>query len=163
MDPINQQNTSQLTNRVCLSTFQKHWAEAQIDGPLQLVARYDDVAKLLITIGGFLLGVMASSYSTMLRDRMIIDIAQAKEKSLLVFSMMLIFFLSAALVCFFQPKMRALEILTVKDDKEIEEHMRRWCTELRRTVLRKKICLFISTLAFIASFLTMISLLLLTF
>ncbi len=43
------------TNQVCSNSFRKHWAEAQIDGPMHEVIRYDDVAKLLITIGGFVL------------------------------------------------------------------------------------------------------------
>ena len=47
-------------SEVCLDTFKRHWAEAQIDGPMQTVARYDDVAKLLITIGGFTLAALAA-------------------------------------------------------------------------------------------------------
>ena len=163
MSSIDETHESQVTNQVCLNTFKQHWAEAQIDGPMHIVARYDDVAKLLITIGGFLLGVMASSYSTMLRDRSMIDMAQAKAKANPVFYLMLIFFLASASVCFYQPKMRAWEILTIGNDKDLEEHMRLWCTNLRRTVLWKRVCLGIATLAFIASFLTMISLLLATF
>lgn len=53
--------------QICLRSLKAHWAEAQIDGPLQTIARYDDVAKLLITIGGFLLAVLAAGYSQMFR------------------------------------------------------------------------------------------------
>ena len=147
-------------NEVCLSTFLTHWAKAQIDAPMQIVARYDDVAKLLITIGGFLLGVMANSYSALLRDRSLIDVVQAKVKSQAVFVAMLIFFLSAALVCFWQPKMQATKILQVRNDKEIEQHIFDWCKSLRRTILWKRAFLGIATFAFIVSFLLMISLLL---
>jgi hypothetical protein len=149
--------------QLCLSTFMTHWAKAQLDGPMQIVARYDDVAKLLITIGGFLLGVMASSYSAMLRDRSVIDMEQARGKSQAIFIVMLIFFLSAALVCFWQPKTRAAEILKSRNDKDIEQYIHLWCENLRRTILWKRAFLGIATFAFIASFLLMISLLLNTF
>lgn len=80
---------------------------------MHIVARYD-CGKLLITIGGFLLRVMANSYSAMLRDRTLIDLAQAKSKSQAVFFVMLVFFLSAALVCSWQPKMGAAKILAAQ-------------------------------------------------
>jgi len=52
----------------CFNSFIKHWAEARIDGPMQAIARYDDVAKLMTTIGGFLQAVLAAGYSLMVKE-----------------------------------------------------------------------------------------------
>jgi hypothetical protein len=149
-----------LPDRICLNSFKKHWAEAQIDGPMHTIARYDDVAKLLITIGGFLLAVLANGYSAMLRDRSVIDMARAKRWSGLVFGLMLIFFFSAAAVCFPQPKMRAWEIMELKDDRDLRYHIEDWCNDLRSVIRMKKSLLAVSTLSFISSFLVMMLLLL---
>lgn len=35
----------------------QHWAKARIDGPMQVVARFDEAAKQLITVGGLLQGL----------------------------------------------------------------------------------------------------------
>lgn len=147
-------------NQVCLNSFKKHWAEAQIDGPMHTVARYDDVAKLLITIGGFLLAVLANGYSAMLKDRATIDTGTVKARSTWVFGLMLLFFVSAAAVCYFQPKMRAWQILILKDDQELTCHIKSWCKNLRVIIIIKKALLSIAMLSFIASFLVMMSLLL---
>ncbi|HYY95265.1 MAG TPA: hypothetical protein VE713_12170, partial [Pyrinomonadaceae bacterium] len=80
-------------NQQCRTSFRKHWAEAQIDGPMQAIARYDDVAKLLITIGGFLLTVLAAGYSTMLKDlRASISVSLTTRISGVIFASMLMFF-----------------------------------------------------------------------
>jgi hypothetical protein len=148
-------------NQVCLSSFKAHWAKAQIDGPMQSIARYDDVAKLLITIGGFVLAVLANSYSVMLGDlRGKIDALQARSTSKLVFGGILIFFVSAAAVCIFQPKMRAREILQTGGDEVLKCHIEDWCTNIGRIILIKKLLLGIATVSFIVSFLVLMSLLL---
>ena len=139
-------------DRVCLNSFRKHWAEAQIDGPMHTVARYDDVSKLLITIGGFVLGAMA----TMLRERqdypMFLVVA--------VFVFITLFFLFAVLVCYFQPKMIAKDILRVADDAGLSHHIDGWCDDLHRVIARKRALLYLTMFCFVASFLTIMSLLL---
>lgn len=159
MNP-NHEVAEPLTNQVCLSSFKKHWAEAQIDGPMLAIARYDDVAKLLITIGGFLLAVLASGFTAMLRDRENLDLSRAKTWSAVVFFLMLVFFISAAAVCFPQPKMRAWEIMELKDDQNLKEHIQDWCNDLRSVGRKKRVSLAVATLSFIASFLVMMLLLL---
>jgi len=120
MEPQNE-NVERLNNQVCSNSFKRHWAEAQIDGPMEAIARYDDIAKLLITIGGFLLAVLAAGYSVMLKDlRGAIDLVNARNRSQWIFGSMLIFFVSAAAVCFPQPKMRAGEILKAETDEDLK-------------------------------------------
>ena len=96
------QDGSVSESQVCLNAFREHWAQAQIDGPMNTIARYDDVAKLLITIGGFLLAVLVQSYSAMLKEPG--TRAQMKTKSQVIFYLILIFFATAAGVCLPQPK-----------------------------------------------------------
>jgi hypothetical protein len=148
------------TNKVCLNSFKKHWAEAQIDGPMQTIARYDDVAKLLITIGGFLLAVLANGYSAMLRDRATIDTTRIKATSYWVFGLMLLFFVAAALVCYFQPRMRAFEIMKRRDDEDLTQEITAWCVDLRRVLTVKRLLLYLAMISFIGSFVLLMSLLL---
>ena len=148
-------------NQVCLNSFREHWAKSQIDAPMQAIARYDDVAKLLITIGGFLLAVLAAGYSVMLRDlRPYMNVPHAKNTSEVVFIAMLVFFVCAAAVCFPQPKMRAAEIMTLQGDEDLKEHITDWCKSLSRVIVIKKVLLLLATLSFITSFLVMMLLLL---
>lgn len=154
-------NNEESKNKVCLSSFKAHWAQAQIDGPMQTIARYDDVAKLLITIGGFLLAVLAAGYSVMIRDlRGKINVDQARTISTIVFVSMLVFFLSAAAVCFPQPQIRASKILELENDDALNSEIADWCENLRKVILKKRIFLGVSTFSFIISFLVMMLLML---
>lgn len=127
---------------------------------MQTIARYDDVAKLLITIGGFLLAVLANGYSAMLRDRATIDTTTIKTRSYWVFGLMLLFFVAAALVCYFQPKMRAFEIMKRRDDEDLTQEITGWCTNLQRVLIVKRLLLCLAMISFIGSFVLLMSLLL---
>jgi hypothetical protein len=147
-------------NHLCLRSFKTHWAEAQIDGPMQAVARYDDLAKLLITIGGFVLALIAGGYSTMLKgsgDAM--NKSHAMSTTVMILGSMLAFFLSAAMVCVWQPKPRALQIMDAKDDEALTREIKEWCGNIGRVILWKKICLGFTTFFFVLSFLVMMWLL----
>jgi hypothetical protein len=115
------------STKVCLNSFKRHWAQTQIDGPMQTIARYDDVAKLLITIGGFLLAVLAGGYSVMVKDlRPFMNVATARIESPVIFIAMLIFFAATAGVCLFQPKMRASSVLAIRTEQELNAQISDW-------------------------------------
>jgi hypothetical protein len=139
-------------NQVCLHSFKTHWAEAQIDGPMQMVARFDDVSKLLITIGGFVLGGLA----TMLRE------AHLTKTGPIIAILLLIslFFLFAVLVCYYQPAMRAKEILTARNDNDLEGLIGSWCDDLQRVIRKKRVLLYASVACFVLSILTIVGLVL---
>ena len=126
---------------------------------MQAIARYDDVAKLLITIGGFLLAVLAAGYSTMLKDlRESISVPLTTKISVAIFASMLMFFTCAAAVCFPQPKMLALRILLNEgneDNEDLKTVMKVWCENIDKVILIKRILLFLATYFFILSFLVM--------
>jgi hypothetical protein len=149
------------TTKICLDSFKQHWAQTQLDGPMQTIARYDDVAKLLITIGGFLLAVLAGSYSMMVKDlRPYMNVATARRESAVIFFSMLLFFVATAGVCLFQPKMRASLILGIKTEVELDGQIDDWCKNVARIIHWKKALLITSTTSFIISFLVMMFMLL---
>jgi hypothetical protein len=37
-------------NQQCLESIIEHWVDARIDAPIQIIAKYDEAAKQLITI-----------------------------------------------------------------------------------------------------------------
>jgi hypothetical protein len=45
------------TSKAAFETILEHWAKARIDGPMQVVARFDEAAEQLITLGGIFQGV----------------------------------------------------------------------------------------------------------
>lgn len=138
-------------DQVCLRSFKTHWAEAQIDGPMQMVSRFDDLSKLLITIGGFVLGALA----TMLREPNFTKSAPI----IVVLSLVFLFFLFAVLVCYFQPAMRAKEILKTRDDASLEKFIDEWCEDLVKVVKKKRALLTLSVAFFASSIFTMMLLL----
>lgn len=141
-------------NQVCIRSFKTHWAEAQIDSPMQMVARFDDISKLLITIGGFVLGALA----TMLREVHHNRVAPVLAVLFFIF----LFFLFAILVCYFQPAMRAKEILKAKDDADLLLYIDEWCDDLQIVIKRKRMLLYASVACFVLSILTIMGLLLLS-
>lgn len=148
----NNGETDEKDNQVCLSSFKKHWAETQIDSPMQMIARYDDVSKLLITIGGFVLGALA----TMLREHQ----AYPTPLIIAVLFLILLFFFFAVRVCYFQPAIRAKEILIGIDDNALAGHINAWCDDLQRVINRKRSYLYATVACFALSFLLIMALLL---
>lgn len=105
MDALTPDNHEQ-----CLKSIIKHWAEARIDGPMQALARYDDAAKHLITIGGFLQGGLIAVYSVLERQGRVFQNGW-QIAIVVLFELSLIFFISlAALACTLQPEMQAKSI-----------------------------------------------------
>lgn len=101
---VPENSLDQPQNQACIRSFKTEWAQAQIDGPMQYISRFDDVAKLLITIGGFVLAVLAGGYSVLLKDlRGQINVAEAKTISISVFAFMLLFFSPRPLSAFSNP------------------------------------------------------------
>jgi hypothetical protein len=149
------------SNKQCLTSFKKHWAEAQIDGPMQEIARYDDVAKLLVTIGGFLLTVLAAGYSIMLKDiHASINVPLTTIISGVILFSMLMFFVCAAGVCYPHPERMAGKILNSTGDKDLTDCMTAWCASIDKVISRKRLLLGLAIFFFILSFLVVSFLLL---
>lgn len=143
------------TETTCLTSFRQHWAEAQIDGPMQTIARYDELAKLLITIGGFLLAVLAAAYSYMGKGSGAAIAPRTKAISVVVFIFMFLFFVCTAAVCLPQPMRLAGKILDLKDDEGLKCDIRVWCYDIEKVIWKKRVLLGLAILFFVISFLVM--------
>lgn len=49
-------------SHTCYSAIVDNWAKARIDGPMKVIERYDDTAKILVTLGGFSPALLAALY-----------------------------------------------------------------------------------------------------
>ncbi len=144
-------------NQQCLKALYEHWAKARLDWPMQAVARYDDVAKLLITIGGFLQTVLAAVYALMLKEpNAFVNTSQMRTIIVLVFFFLIAFYFSAAMVCVPQPKMQAEKLFNIKRGESLETAIREWCNDIDRIIKIKKGLLVAATGFFIISSLLMI-------
>lgn len=153
----------------CYQTLVEHWAKARIDGPVQAVARYDDAAKQLITIGGFLQAGIIAAYAA-LGERPGFSMTGWQVGVLVAFEATLLFFVSAsAWVCNLQPELKVKpvskllsELIKCPDkDKIINEAMCQWCGEFTESVERKQRWMLAAKISFVACCLTIALLLLL--
>lgn len=147
--------------RQCITTFLEHWGKARIDGPMLAIARYDDAAKLLITIGGLLQAVLAVGYSFMLKD---MDPSRntnlLKGISIGAFVSLLFAFALAGAACWPQPKMFAAKVLLDDNPEHLEQYVDEWCEDIGHIMNRKRFRIHCAVFFFILSSLAMIALLL---
>jgi len=145
----------------CVTSFLEHWGKARIDGPMLAIARYDDVAKLLITIGGLLQAVLAVGYSFMLKDmNPSMNTGRLRTISIVAFVSLLISFGLAVWACWPQPKIWAASVLLDGDPKNLKCYVETWCKDIEDVMKRKKKRIHAAVICFIFSSLAMIGLLL---
>jgi len=141
----------------CLKSIVEHWAESRIDGPMQAIARYDDAAKQLITIGGFLQGGLIAVYSVLGRQQHL-SMSGWQIAGIVIFELSLILFLSfAAWACAIQPEMQARRISYLL--KKAVEHciseddlvgsITEWCEDIEDIVKKKRIRMMLAKGLFI--------------
>lgn len=141
----------------CLRSLRTHWAQAQIDGPMQTIARYDEAAKILITIGGFVLGGLAAIYSEMIKNSPgLLQRPLMKPVSILILILISMFFFFTGWACFPQPKSMAGRILALKGDEDLNCEVRSWCDDVDEVIGKKTLRLRCATLFFALSFLVMV-------
>ncbi len=141
-------------DQVCRAALLKHWTEAQIDVPVQTLSRYDDVAKLLITIGGFVLGVLAA----MLKETARLE----PYKLAMIMVPICSFLVCSVLVCFRQPKIRTGDILKQSDDNLLKPNgvIEQWCKDVDGVRKWKRGLLIAATILFALSFVIIMGILL---
>jgi hypothetical protein len=140
----------------------EHWVKARIDGPTEAIAKSDEAAKQLITVGGFLQGGLIAVYS-ILEKQQTASMSGWQEAGLILFGLSLLGFLSlAAWVCSIQPETKvnpisnllekALNGTIAKCDlqKEVEE----WCIEFQTSLEKKLNGLILAKVLFIVCSLT---------
>jgi hypothetical protein len=147
--------------RQCITAFLEHWGKARIDGPMLAIARYDDAAKLLITIGGLLQAVLAVGYSFMLNYmNPSMNTGLLKGISIGVFISLLISFSFAGAVCWPQPKMLAAKVLLDDNPEHLMQRVDDWCKDITNIMKVKRRLIHTAVIFFLISSLAMIGLLL---
>jgi hypothetical protein len=148
--------TPEKTQR-CLTSIIEHWVKARIDGPMQALARYDDAAKQLITIGGFLQGGLIAVYSALGRQQGSL-MNRWQMGGLLSFEICLIGFLSfSAWSCSLQPEMQAKRISSLLkqaleqciSETYLVGEVEAWCWDVESKVKSKKFRMAVSKTLFI--------------
>lgn len=155
-------------NQQCLNSIIEHWAEARLDGPMQALARYDDAAKHLITIGGFLQGGLIAIYSVLDKEGRLFA-NRWQILFVISFELCLVVFMSlAAWACSLQPEMQAKgisDLLTKAlkqclTETDLTEKVSGWCMDVENKIRRKKRLMLFAKIFYILSILTMPGLLL---
>lgn len=135
-------------NEQCFDAFIEHWAKARIDGPMQAIARYDDAAKQLVTVGGLMQALLVAAYSSMSQQpgaaSMVVEGQMAALASFFFF--LLLFFVCVVGVCWTQPKMDAYEVSSLLVNavdqcikkKDLVSMVKNWCEDIDGIRRRKK-------------------------
>jgi hypothetical protein len=136
----------------------QHWAKARIDGPMQVIARFDDAAKQLIATGAVLQGLFFAV------------VALGKWRSEFPFPLwvIIVFFLpllayifcAARVICTVPLQMEAMATYALLqrvgepggvDSGELGGAMQTWCKTIDRIALVKHRWLFAANVLFLAS------------
>jgi hypothetical protein len=145
----------------------QHWAKARIDGPMQVIARFDEAAKQLIATGGLLQGLFFAV------------VAIGKWKNDFPFALWIVgaFFLpllamvfcAAKVICTVPLKMEAIDTYLLMQrasnpsgvsGEDLTDAMRRWCRTVDRIAVVKHRWLFAANLLFLVSSLVTLAMLL---
>lgn len=155
-------------NQQCFDSIIEHWAEARIDGPMQALARYDDAAKHMVTIGGFLQGGLIAVYSVLDKQGRLFG-NRWQIAFVISFEISLITFISlAAWACSLQPEMHAKgisKLLTQAlrqciSEADLTNEVKGWCVDVENKIRSKQRLMLAAKCFYILSIVSMPGLLL---
>jgi hypothetical protein len=121
-----------------LTSVVEHWAKSRIDSPLQVIARYDDAAKQIITVTGIIWGILIAAAK--ITDRPLTPFSLLAAASLLSAIV-----LAAWVVILPTRYMGAHEIYrdlrSARTDRVMEDtvdrRIERWCEDVASVATRK--------------------------
>jgi hypothetical protein len=145
----------------------QHWAKARIDGPMQVIGRFDEAAKQLIATGGLLQGLFFA----------VVALGEWKEKLPFPLWIVPLFFLpllaqafcAAKVICTVPLQMEAIDTYKLMQragnpagvsNDDLTQAMMRWCETVDRIALIKHRWLLAANLLFLGSSLLTLLLLL---
>jgi hypothetical protein len=143
----------------CFTAIIEHWVDARIDGPMQVLARYDDAAKQLITIGGVVQGGFIA-ICAVLGKHPTFQLKAPQILGAIVFELLLLASLSfAAWACSLQPEMQAENIAKLLrkalkvdlSENDLVDEVTDWCKDLEGKIELKKRWMLASKITFILS------------
>jgi amino acid transporter len=145
---------SQLCDREAgFNQLVQHWGKARIDAPLQLIARYDEAGKQLVTIGTTLQTLFTALFFTgNLKGAM-----SGTPVMLISGSLGLVILLAGLAVCWVHVDtqvLAAFQLFKGSDltDKAVWDALRSWCEHLHHTVKIKRLFLILAKLFLIGGF-----------
>lgn len=146
----------------CIESIIEHWVNARIDGPMQSLARYDDAAKQLITIGSVLQGGLIAVFSVLAKHG--VSLTRVQGFGVVVFELSLFtFLLAAAWACSLQPEMEATNVAQLLKkalqerlvENDLIDEVRTWCSDVEKKIKYKKRLMLTAKGSFIVCTITM--------
>ena len=143
----------QLQSAKTFEVVVQHWAMTQMDGPIQLMARFDDAARQLIVVGGGMQTVFFAVLALSdLKTRIPLIVVAVVLGPLLA-----LVFCAAKVICTLPTRMAASD--TYKLALQIGQHdglpepeltaaINSWCIDVDKVVHRKHRWLFSANIAF---------------
>jgi hypothetical protein len=153
--PFESQPDSSFKSPKCFEAILEHWARARIDTPLLVVARFDDAAKQLITIGGTLQALFIAVFA----------LSNAAPRIppwgiLIIVPLLLTFiFCAARVICTLPPEMEAMGAYALfkkigdsgVSEVELKAAVDKWCIGIENLARTKHKWLFAANVLFILS------------
>jgi hypothetical protein len=124
-------------------TFVEHWAKSRLDVPMQVISRFDDAAKQLITIGSILQGLYIAAFT----------FGNLKHQvptwllCVLFAPLILLIFCAAQAICVVPLKKEAFDTYALfkseagLTDEELTSAMHKWCQNIDKIADRKHLWL----------------------
>jgi hypothetical protein len=143
----------------------EYWASTRIDVPMQLLAKFDNAAKRLVTLGTIWQGVYLAAFNFG-------DLRQSNSRWYLVVAFLFLIGLivcSALAICVPPPKAGAFDTYLLFDrqggpsDKDLTCAVKRWChdidaiaTKKHRLLVAAKVFFLLNSVALIALLISMV-------
>ena len=149
--------STQFESKQSFETVVQHWAKARIDGPMQVIARFDEAAKQLIATGGLLQGlffavVALGEWTNFPFPLWIVP--------MFFLPLLALVFCAAKVICTVPLKMEAIDtymlMMRASDPvgvstQDLTDAVKRWCFTIDHIALVKHRWLFAANLLFLAS------------
>lgn len=133
----------------------QHWAKARIDGPLDMIARFDEAAKQLISVGGIIQAAYVAGFAFGNLKGALPNWAVF----LLFGPLILMIFCAARVICLLPKKLEAFTTYELFKnmrfgipDAEIDSAMKNWCLGVDSLAKKKRRWLHAANLSFVSAF-----------
>jgi hypothetical protein len=134
----------------------QHWAKARIEGPMQVIARFDDAAKQLIALGGLLQGLFFAVVALGgLKGHIPLWVVP-----LFFLPLIALVFCAAKVICTVPAQMEAIGTYTLMKraadpkgipDEDLTKAIQRWCLSIDGIAKKKHRWLFWANMLFLLS------------
>ena len=155
--PAPNDEASLVQSKASFEAVLQHWAKARIDGPLQVIVRFDEAAKQLIATGGLLQGLFFA----------VVALGNWKNAfpfplwvvPLFFLPLLALIFCAAKVICTVPLQMEAMGTYLLMrrvgvegaSETELADALQRWCKTIDRIALVKHRWLFAANILLLMS------------